>query len=65
MKVYLSEADAKRLGLTGKRTTKKGKGMARGKSETRCSTCGEMCAGETAERRHNDETGHGRFEVVL
>ena len=31
----------------------------------RCCTCGEVFTGETAEARHNKETGHARFEAIL
>lgn len=65
MTVHLTEAQARKLGFTPTKSTSTKKGMGRGKAETRCATCGEVCAGETAEKRHNDETGHGRFEIPL
>lgn len=65
MAVHLTEAQARKLGFKPTKSKSKKKGMGRGKAETRCTTCGVVCAGETAEKRHNDQTGHGRYEVVL
>lgn len=64
-KVHLTESQARQLGLTKGGARKKSKGMARGTEVTVCSTCGVECAGETAEKKHNDETKHSRFEVKL
>ena len=67
MAVHLTEEQARRFGFKPAKKSggSKKKSMPRGTVETRCATCGVLCPGETAEKRHNDETHHGRFEVVL
>lgn len=67
MPIYMSEDEARRSGLltTAKKSAhKKGAGR-REKGATRCATCKEPMAGETAEENHNAESGHARFEMIL
>lgn len=39
--------------------------MARRKTTSRCCDCGAIFTSEAAERRHSDEEGHSRFEIVV
>lgn len=67
MPIYMSEDEARRSGLLkGTKPSTRKKGAARReKDQTRCATCEEVMAGETAEKKHNEETGHSRFESIL
>lgn len=66
MAVYLTEAQARKLGFTPKKSggTKK-KGMGRGGAATRCVACGEVFTRDVDEDRHLAETPHRRYEAVL
>ena len=70
----LSQAQARQLGLPGvERTTPKRKGRKKDRSTVAdkecarnvCHACGETMAGETAEARHAEGTGHARYESSL
>lgn len=63
----MSVAEARAAGLLDQpaKASKKKTRAARGTDPTVCHTCGLSCPGETAERRHNEQTGHARFEWPL
>lgn len=63
--VRMSEAEARKAGLTKakKRTTRNA--APRDKAETRCCTCGEVFTGDTAETNHVERVGHYRYEMVI
>lgn len=63
--VHLSEAEARRAGLIAPISKRTRTAEPRAKAEGRCCTCDERFTGETTERRHNQQTGHARFEMVL
>lgn len=61
----MTVAEARAAGLLDQKPASKKKASPRGKDPTRCHKCGELCPGETAEKRHNEQTGHARFEWPL
>lgn len=65
MTAYITEAEARRLGITlpatKKRTTRK---TAGGPRHTRCTSCGAEFRSSAAEDDHV-APGHSRFELVL
>ena len=66
MAIHMSEQEARRAGLiTKKASTRKTGAAPREAGSTRCATCLETMAGETAEKKHNEETGHARFEMIM
>ena len=66
MKETMTVAEAKAAGLLDAKPQRSTKRAApRGGSWSRCCTCGEIFTGETSERRHSDDNGHHRFEMVL
>lgn len=66
MAIHMSEQEARRAGLiTKKPSTRKTGAAPREKDATRCATCLETMAGETAEERHTREAGHHRYEMIM
>lgn len=67
MTARLTPAEARALGLTEKKPPKKTGKTVRAKDclPNRCVTCDETFTGETAERRHAEQTGHLRYEADL
>ena len=66
MTVRITPAQARALGVdtpnSRRRSTRR---TASGPYRTRCTTCGDVFVSEAAETRHLDDTGHGRYELVL
>lgn len=62
-RLHLTEAEARKLGITAKTTRTKTRRRAPGLHRTVCQ-CGLECFSDKEEERHVDETGHARFEVV-
>ena len=72
MTVRLTAAQARQLNIPGVDPTPAARGKGRRRDRTTvpdrecarnvCTTCGLRLAGETAEARHNLETGHGRYQ---
>lgn len=64
MVIKLTAAQARALGVASTPQKKRARAAVAAKecAPNRCTTCGEILAGETAEDRHCRETGHHRFE---
>lgn len=66
MTARISEADARRLGLTAptKRSKRTTKGSGRAGATSRCHDCELEFTSDAAEGRHLADTGHARYESV-
>lgn len=66
MAIHMSEQEARRAGLITKKASSRKTGAGRREAgATRCATCLEPMAGETAEERHTRDAGHARFSTIL
>ena len=66
MAIHMSEREARRAGLITKKASSRKTGAGRREAgATRCATCLESMAGETAEKNHNAKTGHARFSMIM